>query len=49
MARILIVDDQYLVRLGVRRILRAEPSLKVVGEAGDGEEAVAKATKPTPM
>ncbi len=48
MARILIVDDQYLVRLGIRRILRAQPSLKVVGEAGDGEEAVAKAAETKP-
>lgn len=48
MARILIVDDQYLVRLGLRRILRAHPSLKVVGEAADGEEAVAKALETKP-
>ena len=48
MARILIVDDQYLVRLGIRRILRADASLKVVGEAGDGEEAVAKAIETNP-
>ena len=48
MARILIVDDQYLVRVGIRRILRAQPCLKVVGEAGDGEEAVAKAIETKP-
>jgi DNA-binding NarL/FixJ family response regulator len=48
MARILIVDDQYLVRLGIRRILRAHPGLKVVGEAGDGEEAVAMAAETEP-
>ena len=48
MARILIVDDQYLVRVGIRRILRAQPYLKVVGEAGDGEEAVAKAIETKP-
>jgi DNA-binding NarL/FixJ family response regulator len=48
MARILIVDDQYLVRVGIRRILRAQPWLKVVGEAGDGEEAVAKAIETKP-
>jgi len=48
MARILIVDDQYLVRLGLRRILRAHPNLKVVGEAADGEEAVAKALETKP-
>jgi DNA-binding NarL/FixJ family response regulator len=48
MARILIVDDQYLVRLGLRRILRGHASLKVVGEATDGEEAVAKALETKP-
>src|SRR5262249_15636011 len=48
MARILIVDDQYLVRLGIRRILHAHASFKVVGEAADGQEAITKAiaTKP---
>jgi DNA-binding NarL/FixJ family response regulator len=48
MTRILIVDEQYLVRLGLRRILRAHPSLKVVGEAADGDEAVAKTLETQP-
>ena len=39
--RVLIVDDQSLVRAGFRLILESEPDLEVVGEAGDGEEAVA--------
>lgn len=38
--RILLVDDQQLVRLGFRMVLEAEPGLVVVGEAGDGAEAV---------
>lgn len=38
--RILLVDDQQLVRLGFRMVLEAEPDLVVVGEAGDGAEAV---------
>ncbi len=38
--RVLIVDDQALVRAGFRMILEAEPDLDVVGEAGDGEAAV---------
>ncbi|MDX6657086.1 MAG: hypothetical protein QOH62_1879 [Solirubrobacteraceae bacterium] len=46
--RILIADDQSLVRTGFRMILDAEPDLDVVGEAIDGREAVdkAKAAKP---
>ena len=41
--RVLIVDDQPLVRMGFRMLLDAEPDLEVVGEAGDGERAVAMA------
>ena len=37
---ILLVDDHSLVRQGFRRILEDEPDLSVVGEAGDGNEAV---------
>jgi DNA-binding NarL/FixJ family response regulator len=37
---ILIVDDEQLLRLGFRMIFEAEPDLTVVGEAGDGTEAV---------
>ncbi len=38
--RVLIVDDQALVRSGFRLILEGRPDLEVVGEAEDGEEAV---------
>jgi DNA-binding NarL/FixJ family response regulator len=38
--RILLVDDQALVRAGFRMILDAEPEMEVVGEASDGREAV---------
>lgn len=41
--RILLADDHALVRRGVRLILDGEPDLRVVAEAGDGAEAVAKA------
>lgn len=41
MIRILIVDDQSLVRAGFRMILDAEDDIDVVGEAGDGSAAVA--------
>jgi len=40
--RILLVDDQELFRAGVRTILDAQADLEVVGEAGDGNEAVAR-------
>ncbi len=39
--RILIVDDQALVRAGFRLVLESQSDFEVVGEAGDGEDAVA--------
>ncbi|HEX6460387.1 MAG TPA: response regulator transcription factor [Thermoleophilaceae bacterium] len=41
--RILIADDHSLVRSGLRRVLDAQPDLRVVAEASDGAEAVEKA------
>jgi DNA-binding NarL/FixJ family response regulator len=38
--RVLLVDDQALVRAGFRMILDAEPGVEVVGEATDGREAI---------
>jgi DNA-binding NarL/FixJ family response regulator len=38
--RVLIVDDQVLVRTGFRMILESEPDIEVVGEAGDGQVGV---------
>jgi DNA-binding NarL/FixJ family response regulator len=46
--RILIVDDQALVRGGLRMILDAQPDLEVVGEAADGREALQRARELTP-
>ena len=43
MIRVLLADDQRLVRSGFRMILRSDPELEVVGEAADGVEAVALA------
>jgi DNA-binding NarL/FixJ family response regulator len=37
---VLLVDDHALVRRGFRRLLEDEPDISVVGEAGDGEQAV---------
>jgi len=46
--RILVADDQPLVRAGIRRVIEADETLGVIGEAGDGHEAVAltKALRP---
>ncbi|GAA2759522.1 response regulator transcription factor [Actinopolymorpha rutila] len=41
--RVLLVDDQPLLRTGFRMILESEPDIVVVGEAGDGQKAVAEA------
>jgi DNA-binding NarL/FixJ family response regulator len=43
MIRVLLADDEGLVRAGFRMILKAEPDIEVVGEARDGREAVARA------
>ncbi len=40
MIRVLVVDDQELVRAGFRMILEAQGDISVVAEAGDGEEAL---------
>ena len=45
MTRILIADDQALVRVGLRKILDAEADLTVVGEVADGQDAVAAAAR----
>ena len=42
MIRILIVDDHDLVREGIRTMLEQESGFEVVGEVGDGQEAVRK-------
>ncbi|MGW6443297.1 response regulator [Lentzea sp. NPDC055074] len=46
--RILLADDHALVRRGVRMILDNEPDLEVVGEAGDGAEAISRAKQDKP-
>ena len=48
MMTVLIADDQALVRVGLRKILDAEPETTVVGEAGDGEDAVTEARRLRP-
>ncbi|UWF77846.1 MULTISPECIES: response regulator [Microbacterium] len=48
MIRVVLVDDQALFRAGVRMLVASQPDMDVVGEAGDGQEAlgVVAATRP---
>ncbi len=48
MIRVVLADDQVLVRAGFRALLDAQDDIEVVGEAGDGEQAVGLATELTP-
>ncbi|MCX4745386.1 response regulator transcription factor [Kitasatospora sp. NBC_01287] len=48
MTRVLVVDDQVLIRVGLAALLRAAPGMEVVGEAAGGEEAVALAAAEHP-
>ncbi len=48
MIRVLLADDQPLVRAGLRMIIDAQPDLVAVGEARDGREAIAEAARLRP-
>lgn len=48
MTTVLLVDDQRLVRAGLRMLLESTPDLTVVGEAADGVQAVRLAAEHTP-
>jgi DNA-binding NarL/FixJ family response regulator len=48
MIRVLLADDEQLVRAGFRMILSAEPDIEVAGEAADGVEAVEAARRLRP-
>jgi DNA-binding NarL/FixJ family response regulator len=48
MTTVLVVDDQILIRAGLAALIRAAPGLDVVGEAADGEQAVAMAAELRP-
>ena len=46
--RVALVDDQAMVRAGFRMILESEPDITVVGEAGDGREAIDMVQRSSP-
>ena len=46
--RVLIVDDHAVVREGLRAFLELQDGIEVVGEAGDGEEALEQAERLAP-
>ncbi|MER6123973.1 response regulator transcription factor [Streptomyces sp. NPDC001795] len=48
MTRVLVVDDQFLIRAGLVGLLNAAPGIEVVGEADDGTEAVRLAAETRP-
>ncbi|MFJ3174111.1 response regulator [Streptomyces roseus] len=48
MLRVLVVDDQFLIRSGLTALLGAAPGFEVAGEAADGEEAVRLAAETRP-
>jgi DNA-binding NarL/FixJ family response regulator len=48
MIKVVIADDQGLIRVGLRKVLEIEPDTTVVGEAADGEQAVELATRLQP-
>ncbi|MEU6717864.1 response regulator transcription factor [Nonomuraea sp. NPDC046802] len=48
MIRVLLADDQKLVRVGLRMLCESDPDIEVVGEAGDGREAVRLAAERLP-
>jgi DNA-binding NarL/FixJ family response regulator len=48
MIKVLVVDDQVLVRAGLAALLRAAPGIDVVGEAATGEEAIDQAASARP-
>ena len=48
MIRVVIVDDQHMVRAGFRRLLEGEPDIEVVGDAADGAAGVALVERARP-
>ncbi len=48
MIRVLIADDEQLIRAGLRLIVESQPDMEVIGEAGDGVEAIERTRRLRP-
>jgi DNA-binding NarL/FixJ family response regulator len=48
MIRVLLVDDQHLIRTGLRMLCEADPTIEVVGEADNGRDAITLAARLAP-
>jgi DNA-binding NarL/FixJ family response regulator len=48
MIRVLLADDQELMRMGFRMVIDSQPDLEVVGEAANGQEAITAVTRLAP-
>ncbi|MDG4797567.1 response regulator transcription factor [Micromonospora sp. WMMD1082] len=48
MIRVLLVDDQHLIRAGLRMLCEAQPDIEVVGEADNGRDAISLAARLVP-
>jgi DNA-binding NarL/FixJ family response regulator len=48
MVRVLIADDHPIFRFGLRTLLKADPMMELVGEAMNGEEAIAQVSELSP-
>jgi DNA-binding NarL/FixJ family response regulator len=48
MIRVLIVEDQTIIRQGLRRLLEAQPDLEIVGEAENGQQAIEQVSQCLP-
>jgi DNA-binding NarL/FixJ family response regulator len=46
--RVLLVDDQHLIRAGLRMLCEAQPDIEVIGEADNGRDAIALAARLVP-
>ena len=48
MTRVLIADDDDLMRAGLAELLRSDPAIEIVGQAADGREAIERTRRLSP-